>query len=123
MGKIRLFKEILSCQDCLFSWEGHAHGFSRSHSVLTKKDRVLFIPDDIWYTFPESTDFDIEALFAELGWRPIESCPKCRSKNLFPPSYDTNSMTDIECEEIKYKHFEKINADWNLTETAKAHFV
>lgn len=123
MGNLRLFQETLSCRDCLYSWEGYAHGFSRGHSVLIKKARIIFIADDIWYTFPKGTDFDIEAPFIELGWRPIESCPKCGSRNLFPPAYDTKSMVDVDYEEIKFRHFQNVEMEWKLTENAKNHFV
>lgn len=44
-------RTVLSCKDCLFSWEGHAHGFSRGHSMLTKNDRVLFIPPHFFSPF------------------------------------------------------------------------
>ncbi len=113
----------MSCQDCLFSWEGYAHGFTRGHSVLTKGDRILFIPDDIWYSFPIGTDFDIEVLFSDLGWRPLESCPKCNSKKIFPPVYDENTAETIECQTINCENFEKVNSDWKLTEVSKMNFA
>lgn len=123
MGQLSLFKEILSCQNCLYSWEGYAHGFSRGHIILIKNQRLLSIADDIWYLFPNGTNFDIEAPFVELGWRPLESCPKCRSLNLFPLKYDSNKMVTVECIEIKFDYFKVINGRWGLTESANKIFV
>ena len=118
MSKLKLFKEILSCKSCLYSWEGYAHGFSRGHSVLEKSGRVLFIADDIWYLFPEGTSFDIDALFFNLGWRQIESCPKCKSIDLFPPLYTQESSVDIECLSVERRDFVFANEQWVLSDTA-----
>ncbi len=123
MRKLKLFKETLSCQDCLYSWEGLAHGFSRGHSVLIKEKKILLISDDIWYSFPKGTDFDMDSIFAKHGWRPIESCPKCLSKNIFPPIYDKTSTIEIEYIEVEYEHFEKIKSDWKLSKSGKLKFV
>jgi len=123
MGELTLFKEILSCKKCLFSWESYAHGFSRGHSVLIKNDRILFIPDDIWYLFPDGTDFDIEKLFFKTGYRKLESCPKCHSTELFPPAYDQLTLTTVLCLEVQRNDFELKNGEWVLTPEASAKFV
>lgn len=123
MGNLKLFQQLLSCQDCEFSWKGYAHGFSRGHRALSKDGRLIYIADNIWRTFPKGTAFDIESDFIELGWLPIESCPKCRSRNLSPPTYDTKIMVDVKCEEIHFAHFEKPDSEWKLTESAKTNFA
>ena len=123
MGKLILFKEILSCKECLYSWEGYIHGFSRGHCVLEKKGRFTFVPDDIWYLFPEGTDFDIELIFRKLGWRSIESCPKCKSNNIFPPIYDVSTCEEVDCEIVERKDFELLAGEWSLIEKAKEKYV
>jgi len=118
MGELRLFKQVLSCKKCLFSWEGYAHGFSRGHSVLIRDNDILFIPDDIWYLFPKDTDFDIERLFFKIGYRGLESCPKCRSTELFPPAYDQNTLDTVNCSEVQRKDFQQENDEWVLSPEA-----
>ena len=96
-GKIRLFPEVLSCRSCLYSWEGYVHGFSRGHRVLTKEKRILFIPDDLAYCFPDAANFDYSEPFKKEEWKDLETCPKCGAKNLFPPTYDQEKMEDVDC--------------------------
>ena len=96
-GKIKLFPEVLSSRDCLFSWEGYVHGFSRGHTVLTKEKRILFIPDDIAYCFPQAANFDYSGVFKKEGWKDLEACPRCGAQNLFPPTYDQEEMEEVEC--------------------------
>ena len=113
--KIRLFREVLSCQSCLFSWEGHVHGFSRGHAVLRKGDKLLFIPDDLAYLFPDAPNFDYCSVFENEGWVDLESCPKCGELNLFPPQYDQNKMEDVDCIYVDQHDLAEECGVWSLT--------
>ena len=95
--KIKLFHEQLSCQDCFYNWFGYAHGFSRGHSLLRKNDYIIFIADDLVYSFLEEKYIDFEEPFKKYGWQPLESCPKCKSINLFPPQYKEQSVEEVMC--------------------------
>ena len=116
---IKLFSETLSCTECLFSWEGYAHGFSRGHSVLTKNNQILFIPDDLAYCFPDAGNYEYGDLFRDAGWRDLESCPKCGSRKLFPPAYDPHSMTDVGCLHIDQHDLVEVAGAWSLSETGR----
>jgi hypothetical protein len=85
---IDLFREHLTCKACGHAWEGFLHGFARGHTVLQKGERVLFIPDDISYAFPSDFDFTYPELFLQRGWRDMESCPICHSRQLAGVRYD-----------------------------------
>jgi hypothetical protein len=93
---MKLFSETLSCTECLFSWEGYAHGFGRGHSVLTKNAQIILVPDDLAYCFPDAKNYEYVQLFRKDGWRDLESCHKCGSRKLFPPVYDPQSMAEVD---------------------------
>jgi len=112
---MKLFYEVISCKKCLYSWEGLAHGFSRGHSVLKKENDIIFIPDDLGYFFPKSAHLDFEKEIKEKGWKDLESCPKCGSKDLFPLKYDHDSMKDIECILLEKDDFEVIENEVRLS--------
>ncbi len=87
--------------------------------MLTKDDRVLFIPDDIAYFFPNAKNYDYDQPFEKEGWRDLESCPKCGSLNLFPPSYDQEKMTEVGCVNISSKDLGETDGIWALTEACR----
>jgi hypothetical protein len=119
---IRLFRENRICDACWFSCDTYDHGFARGHTVLIRNERCLFIPDDIWYSFPQNVQFDMASLFIKLGWRELESCPKCGSQRLSPAKFDKANMLDLPCIEIHASFFEEENGRWELTANAKERF-
>lgn len=123
MGKLTLFREVQSCQDCLFSWEGYAHGFSRGHTVMEKGERVVFAPDDLGYLVPRGEHIEIESQLTGLGWHQLESCPRCGSRRLFPLEYSANSQVDVECDEVTGEDLEKRGRYWRLNQNAVKRFT
>lgn len=115
MGTIRLFYEIQSCQDCLYSWEGYAHGFSRGHSVFEKSDVIAFAPDDLGYFIPRGERIEIDAQLKALGWHHLETCPNCSSRCLFPLRYSQESCKEIECIEVQQEDLEGSSGVWQLS--------
>ena len=95
------------------------HGFSRGHAVLKKKDRILFVPDDLVYFFPDALNFDYYSIFAEEGWLDLESCPKCGELNLFPPQYDQSKMVDVDCLYVDQHDLVEEKGSWSFTELGK----
>jgi hypothetical protein len=116
---INLFEEDLSCRDCLFNWHGFVHGFSRGHAVLEKSGTVLFISDDIGYAFPRDSDLGYIDLVTSSGWRYLESCPRCGSRDLFPPRYDQGTIKSIPCISIEPDDLKSSVDGWSLTETGR----
>ncbi|GAB2492868.1 hypothetical protein [Arenimonas alkanexedens] len=115
MPTLRLFREVQSCQDCLFSWDGYAHGFARGHTVLEKEGRIAFAADDLGYFIPRGDHIEIESQLTAIGWHRLESCPKCGSGSLFPLHYDPKTMVDIECVEVRREDLEKNGQRWTLS--------
>jgi len=123
VATIRLFRENRICDDCWFSCDTYAHGFSRGHTILIRGQECLFIPDDIWYAFPKGVQFEMTPMFAELGWRVLESCPKCGSLRLSGAKYDKDDMADLPCREVHGHDFQESNGRWDLTQEAKHRFA
>jgi len=115
MATLRLFREVQSCQECLFSWEGYAHGFSRGHSVLEKDDRVAFAADDLGYLIPRGEHIEIESQLKAMGWHQLECCPKCGSRKLFPLEYKDETAVEISCLEVQRGDLEKQGELWRLS--------
>lgn len=116
---MKLFCETLSCTECLFSWEGFAHGYSRGHSLLTKNAQILFVADDLAYCFPDADNHEYVQLFREEGWRDLESCPKCGSRNLSPPACDQQSVAEVDCIHIDEHDLVEEDGAWSLTESGR----
>lgn len=114
---IDLFEEDLSCRDCLFNWRGFVHGFSRGHTVLEKRGTIVFIADDIGYAFPRDCDLGYVNLFTSSGWRHLESCPRCGSRNLFPPQYDQSTVKSVPCIPIEPEDLDPGVDEWSLSES------
>jgi hypothetical protein len=104
--EIELFKEIRSCKDCLYSWDSHTTGFCRGHSVLFKGKSCIFIPDDIYYGFPENIKIDLDQFFIDIGFSSISLCPKCSSENLFPEILALETKIEIEAFGIEVSDFD-----------------
>jgi len=116
MSTLQLFREIQSCQDCLFSWEGYSHGFSRGHTVLEKGGRIVFAADDLGYLVPRGEHVEIEEQLKSLGWHQLETCPKCGSRKLFPLEYPEETLAEVECVEIQRSDLEKVNNLWQVSD-------
>lgn len=116
---LKLFRESLTCKSCGHKWSGFLHGFSRGHTVLEKEGRVLFIPDDICYAFLSDYDGDYPQLFLESGWRELESCPHCRSKDFTGWQYDQSATEDVACVFIDEHDLARKEKRWVLTETGR----
>ena len=118
MENLKLFKEVQSCQDCLFSWEGYAHGFFRSHSVLEKDGRIVFAADDLSYLVPYDEHIEIETQLKQYGWHELETCPKCKSRNLFPLEYNQKSMVEVQCFTVGKSDLVNTGKLWRLSASA-----
>lgn len=118
MRTIKLFREIQSCQECLFSWEGYSHGFSRGHTVFEKGSLVVFAPDDLGYLVPVGEHIEIESQLKSMGWHQMETCPKCGSRKLFPLEYSEESALEVECIEINRDDLVKGKNVWELSNSA-----
>jgi hypothetical protein len=122
MSTLRLFREVQSCQDCLFSWEGYAHGFARGHTVLEKDGRIAFAADDLGYLIPRGDHIEIESQLTAIGWHRLECCPKCGSRKLFPLHYDSETTMDVQCIEVRREDLEKHGDWWKLSPQGLARF-
>jgi len=115
-GTLRLFKKHLTCKACGHVWDGFLHGFSRGHTVLQNRDRILFIPDDIVYSFASDFDATYPELFFQRGWRDLESCPLCHSKTFEGWRYDQASMAEVPCITIDEHDLLRSEGKWALSE-------
>ena len=91
--------------------------------MLQKAARFLFVPDDIWYGFPDGTSFDIPAMLFELGWRDIECCPVCASVRLEQFDYAKRQTEDVEYVEVQTADFCRSGDDWRLTDRAHERYA
>jgi hypothetical protein len=123
MFLIRLFREEQSCQKCLFSWEGYAHGCFRGHSVLEKGERIAFVADDLGYLIPRDEHIEIESQLTALGWHQLETCPQCGSRTLFPLNYKQQSAVEVPCISVNRGDLEKQGGLWRLSADALRKFV
>lgn len=114
---LRLFKEHLTCKVCGHVWDGFLHGFSRGHAVLQKGDRIVFVPEDILYSFPAESDATYPELFLRRGWRDLESCPVCHCRRFEGSRYDQASMVDVPCIIIDEHDLLRSAGSWELSET------
>lgn len=123
MANITLFYEVQSCQKCLYSWEGYAHGFSRGHSILEKNNTIAFAPDDLGYLVPRGEHIEIEEQLKSLGWHQLETCPRCGSRSLFPLTYSQESCKVVECIEVKREDLEGQSGIWRLSQSGIKKFA
>ena len=123
MSSIRLFREVQSCQACLHSWEGHAHGFARGHTVLEKEGRIAFAADDLGYLVPRDDHLEVEAPLKALGWHQLQTCPKCGSRSLFPLACRPDSIVEVPCLSVGLEDLEKKGGAWTLSPEALRRFT
>jgi hypothetical protein len=116
---IELFKEIRSCQDCLYSWDGFSSGFARGHSILVKNNLLIFISDDINYQFPNNENINLDQIFRLEGFISLDECPKCKSKKLFPEINDNESKTDVKIYDVEFSDFYKKDDKWYIRQEIK----
>jgi hypothetical protein len=121
--RLQLFAGPRACKCCSHRWQGYSHGFARGHIVMEKGARFLLIPDDIWYCFPDGTSFDIAAIFFELGWRDIETCPVCASVRLEQFDYAKSQTEDVQFEGVEAADFCRAGDSWRLTDRAHERYV
>lgn len=90
----------LQCMRCHHTWKQATPLWDRGHMLMKRRDRIVFVVDDLLYALNQPIQAAVAPLLRELGYSDfVHACPECGHSRaqvirglLSPPNYGTQEL-------------------------------
>ena len=109
----------LECPRCRHTWKQATPLWDRGHLLMKRRDKTVFVMDDLGYALGESIQDVVAPLLWTIGYSDLTCpCPQCGAGNarvvhglLAPPNYGSE---DFACTDLDENDFVKDGPKWQL---------